>query len=178
MGKETEATYEQRQQRLSNKIIEGAKNFCDVVDTGLIFEREELVKAMDTFYLEKVDFVLCSFLSWAEDFNWIRFLRDMYPIPILLVSIIPDIEYTNTEYEGDFVQFLANGGLVGALEGSGSVTRFKRSMMKYSVGTIDQVLKETECFAKASMLRAKMLKENFGLLAQYNEVMWSTYIDP
>jgi len=46
--------------------------------------------AMDLFYSEKVDFVIVEFMSWSEDFAWIRFLRDMPEIPILFVNSVKD----------------------------------------------------------------------------------------
>ena len=178
LGEDTEATYEKRQEKTAQEIARRVSVFADVVEPGQIYEREDIIGAMDKFYMNKVDCVFASYLSWSDDFHWIRFLRDMYPIPVLFGAIIPEITYENTERESDFVQFLANGGLVGSLEGSGSAVRLKRPMLKNSAGTLFKVINDLEQFARAACLRSEMMHSNFGLLAQYNEVMWSTYVDP
>lgn len=178
MGTDTAASYPERQQRVVEGLTRSIGGFGQVVETGQIYEREDVTAAMDTFYRERVDCVFASYLSWSDDFHWIRFLRDMYPIPILFGSIEPDIDYENTWNEGDFVQFLCNGGMVGALEGSGSAARFRRPMLQYAVGSQEEVLARLRVFAQAAALRSEMRCANFGLLEFYNEVMWSTYIDP
>ena len=65
------------------KKILATMEFLDVVFPGIVYDKEEAVEAMDRFYMEKVDFVIAEFLSWSEDFAWIRFLRDM---PCLLYT--------------------------------------------------------------------------------------------
>ena len=137
MGEGTGATYPERQQKVADALIARISEYADVVPTGQIYEREDVKAAMDTFAREKVDCVFASYLSWSDDFHWIRFLRDMYPIPILFAHIVPEsIDYESTWDEGNFVQFLCNGGLVGTLQGSGSVARFNRPMLMKCAGTI------------------------------------------
>ena len=70
--------------------------------------------AMDHFYMEKVDFVIAEFLSWSEDFAWIRFLRDMPEVPILFVNVAKDhVSFRDTLDEDDFIDYLCAGTLVG-----------------------------------------------------------------
>lgn len=178
MGVGTEATYPQRQQKVIDSLYEKISVFAEVIQTGQIYEREDITAAMDTLYTQKADCVLAVYLSWSDDFHWIRFLRDMYPIPILFGLLNPTVTYRDTFYEGDFVQYLCNSGAVGALEASGSVQRLKRPMVKYVVGTMNQVVEELTHFSKAACLRSEMRKSTVGLLEYYNEVMWSTYVDP
>lgn len=69
-------TYAERKDADVKKIL-ATMEFLDVVFPGIVYDKEEAVEAMNRFYMEKVDFVIAEFLSWSEDFAWIRFLRDM-----------------------------------------------------------------------------------------------------
>jgi hypothetical protein len=62
----------------------------DVVFPGIVYEKEEAETAMKQFYDQKVDFVIAEFLSWSEDFAWIRFLRDMPQVPIIFTNVAKD----------------------------------------------------------------------------------------
>jgi len=178
MGKETPKLYEERIQSRLDIIAMKTKQFSEVVNPGQIYTRNDVKQAMDLFFYEKVDCVFAFFLSWSEDFAWIRFLRDMYPIPVFYAHVIPEITYTDTEEEDAFIEYLSTGGLVGALEGSGSIARLKRPMMYAKSGSIDEIVYELEDFAKAAAVRTNLRNCNFGLLNSFNEVMWSTYVDP
>ena len=47
------------------KSIKATMDFLDLVDPGIVYEREDAQKAMDMFYAEKVDFIYAEFLSWS-----------------------------------------------------------------------------------------------------------------
>ena len=180
LGADTpEGSYEKRKLAETDALILSMKRFCTPICPGPLYTREDLAAAMDLFQREKVDCIFALFLSWSEDFLWVRFLRDMPPIPILFASKIRDsIDFTNTESESDFVEYLSAGGLVGALEASGSVRRFDRPMLETAIGTLDELAAKAEDFCRAAMVRTKLRKSTFALMACYNEVMWSTYVDP
>lgn len=180
LGAETgSGTYENRKLIEAEEYIRELKGFCDTVYTGQIYSRSELEYAMNTFFNEKVDCVFALFLSWAEDFLWIRFLRDMAPIPILFACKTREgIPFTDTFAENDFVEFLSAGGLVGSLEASGSIKRLQRPMLETVIGTLPEIMREAKSFCMAAATRSSLRKSNLGLLASYNEVMWSTYLDP
>lgn len=172
-------TYELRKQQEAAKYIEGIAKIGEVVYTGNVYTREDLDAQMRQFEQERVDCVFALFLSWTEDFVWVRFLRDMSPVPILFAARTRDsICFTDTYAETDFVEYLCAGGLVGSLEASGSIARFDRPMMQTVLGTYDEIMARLAVFASAAAVRAALRKTNFALLASYNEVMWSTYIDP
>lgn len=178
MGKETPKTYEERIQLRLDEIKKQCSEFAVVVDPGQIYSRDDVQKAMDLFYAGKVDCVFAFFLSWSEDAAWIRFLRDMYPIPLYYAHITPAITYTNTEGENEFIEYLSTGGLVGTLEGSGSFKRFDRPMSFSGCGDLCSVMKEVKSFAYAAALRTDLRNATFALIAQYPEIMWATYCDP
>ena len=178
MGSDTPSRYEERIQKRLDDLYLKASEFADIVNPGQIYTREDINNAIDNFYREKVDCVFAFFLSWSEDFAWIRFLRDMYPIPILFAHVIPAINYTNTEEEDPFIEYLSTGALVGALEGSGSFKRFDRPMSCSICGRPEAVIKALQSFSNACRVRTILQNSTFGLLNNYNEVMWSTYIDP
>jgi len=180
LGNETaEGSYELRKEAEAAEYISSLKDFCEVVYPGPVYNREDLSKSIKMFTEQKVDSVFSLFLSWSEDFAWVRFLRDMPPVPVLFACRIRDsIDFDNTCNETDFVEFLSAGGLVGSLEASGSIARFNRPMMEIVVGHFDEIMIKARNFSSAAAVRTKLFNTNFGLLASYNEVMWSTYVDP
>jgi L-arabinose isomerase len=154
-------------------------DFADTIFPGIVYTREDIKGAMAQFIREEADMVFALFLSWSDDFAWIRFLRDMPPIPIFFAGISreePGFEDSLTEDR--FIEFLSAGGLVGLLEASGSVSRFDRPMFRRRFGNIKDIVTETEKFAQAASIRSLLRQIAFGLLPSYNEVMWSTYVDP
>lgn len=178
MGADTPSKYEERIQKRLDELCSMAEESADVVNAGQIYTRDDVRRAMDLFYNERIDCVFAFFLSWSEDFAWIRFLRDMYSIPIFYAHVMPGINYTNTEEEDPFIEYLSTGALVGALEGSGSLRRFSRPMSYSMCGRPEEVIRTLLSFAKACRIRSLLRNSTFGLLNNYNEVMWSTYIDP
>ncbi len=155
-----------------------AKDF-DVVFPGIVYEAEEVDAAIRLFFNEKVDFVLAIFLSWTEDFGWIRFLRDMPPVPVLFAHLIREsVELGDTHDEDEFCEYLCCGGLVGSLEGSGSFARWGRDMSESFAGRWEELVARARVFGAAAKTRSILRESRVGLLACYNEVMWSTYVDP
>ena len=160
------------------KQIKATMGFMDLVDPGIVYEREDAQRAMDLFYNEKVDFIYAEFLSWSEDFAWIRFLRDCPEIPILFCNVAkPRMTFETTLDEDDFVDYLCAGTLVGSLEGSGDVARTGRKNVKTIMGTREQITEKVKVFAEAARVRSILRQSNVGLMANMNEAMWSTYID-
>lgn len=150
-----------------------------IVFPGIIYEKAEIQRAMKLFYNEEVDFVIIEFLSWSEDFTWIRFLRDMYEVPIIFVNPVKrKMSFRNTNNEDDFIDFLCSGTLVGSLEAAGSVPRLKRRNVHIVMGSREEIIKEIISFSHAAKVRSVLRDTNVGLLANYNELMWSTYVDP
>jgi L-arabinose isomerase len=180
LGKDTaRGEYAARKGLEAQTIINSISAAGEIVYNGVIYEREDVKESIRSFYDEQVDCVVAIYLSWSDDFAWIRFLRDMPPVPIFFGSIIRDsIDVTDTNDEDQFVEFLSAGSLVGALEASGSVARFKRPMMETTIGSLEQVSNKVKTFANASRVKSILKESTVGLLACYNEVMWSTYVDP
>ena len=170
-------TYGERKEKVV-KEIKATMDFLDLVDPGIIYEREDAQKAMDLFYNEKVDFIYAEFLSWSEDFAWIRFLRDCPEIPIIFCNVAkPRMTFETTLDEDDFVDYLCAGTLVGSLEGSGSLKRIPRYGVKTVLGTREEITEKVRIFADAARTRTILRHSNVGLMANMNEAMWSTYID-
>ena len=66
-------TYEARKLREEKEIIGEFQEIGEIVTPGIVYEREDVTKAIDLFFTRKVDCVAAAYLSWAEDFAWIRF---------------------------------------------------------------------------------------------------------
>lgn len=110
-------TYGERKAMQVEEIL-GTLDFLDVIFPGIVYEREDAVRAMERFYLEKADFIIAEFLSWSEDFAWIRFLRDMPEVPMIFVNVAKErMAFRDTLDEDDFIEYLCSGTLVGSLEG-------------------------------------------------------------
>ena len=170
-------TYGDRKDKAVQEIM-ATMDFMDLVWPGIVYEREDAQRAMDLFYNEKVDFIYAEFLSWSEDFAWIRFLRDCPQIPILFCNVAKDrMSFETTLDEDDFVDYLCAGTLVGSLEGSGSLRRVPREGVKTVMGTREQITAKVRTFACAARARAILRDSTVGLMANMNEAMWSTYID-
>lgn len=175
----TGGTYHDRKGGEVKEIIYSLQKEIHVTFPGIIYTREEMQQAMDLFIAEKVDFVIAEFLSWAEDFGWVRFLRDMPELPVLFVNPVKEkVTFENTLDENDFIDFLCSGTLVGSLEASGSINRIGRKGIRIVMGSRKEVYDQILRFSKAAKVRNVLKQANFGLLANYNELMWSTYIDP
>ncbi|MBP5538321.1 MAG: hypothetical protein J6X69_00565 [Bacteroidales bacterium] len=170
-------TYHDRKTQVVEDI-KASMDFMDLVWPGIVYSKEDAMRAMDLFYQEKVDFIYAEFLSWSEDFAWIRFLRDCPSIPILFCNVAKDkMTFETTLDEDDFVDYLCAGTLVGSLEASGSIARTGRPMVKTVMGTRAQITEKVRVFAQASRVRSILRQSNVGLMANMNEAMWSTYID-
>lgn len=171
-------TYNERKAVDVDNIL-ASLDFLDIEFPGIVYEREDAVKAMDLFFAKKVDFVIAEFLSWAEDFAWIHFLRDMPCIPIVFANVVKErMSFVDTLDEDDFIDYLCAGTLVGSLEASGSVPRLGRGDVSVVMGSGNEVTEQIRLFAAAARARSIFRNSNIGLLANYNEAMWSTYMDP
>jgi len=172
-------TYGERKASDVEEIRQSLDDMLDIVYPGIIYEKEDIEKAILLFFAEKVDFVIAEFLSWSEDFAWIRFLRDMPDVPVLFVNPVKErMSFEDTLDEDDFIDYLRSGTLVGSLEASGSIPRTGRKHVKVVVGGRPELSEQIQSFAKVARVKNILRQSNVGLLANYNEAMWSTYIDP
>lgn len=170
-------TYHERKLKAVEAIKE-SMNFMEQVYPGIVYEREDAEKAMNMFYNEKIDFIYAEFLSWSEDFAWIRFLRDCPQIPMIFCNVAkPKMTFETTLDDDDFIDYLCAGTLVGSLEGSGSLKRVPRKNVRTVMGTREQITEKVRIFAAAAKARTILRQSNVGLMANMNEAMWSTYID-
>ena len=171
-------SYRERKEAEAAWMLADASKIADVTYTGIVWNRQDVQRAIDGFTAAKVDYVLAIFLSWAEDFAWIRFLRDMPECPILFAHRMRDeINLKDTHDDDEFAEYLCCGGLVGTLEASGDVKRLNRKMLTTFVGTWVQIMDRAVCFGRAARARALLRQSSVGLLACMNEAMWSTYVD-
>ena len=170
-------TYHERKLKVVEDIKAGM-DFLDLVDPGIVYEREDARKALNLFFNEKVDFVYAEFLSWSEDFAWIRFLRDCPDMPILFCNVAKDrMSFETTLDEDDFVDYLCAGTLVGSLEASGSLKRVPRKNVHTVMGTRKEITEKVRIYADAARTRSILRESSVGLMANMNEAMWSTYFD-
>ncbi|MEG0050264.1 MAG: hypothetical protein RR865_13985, partial [Clostridia bacterium] len=172
-------TYLERKQQEAEWMLSDAQKIADVTFTSIVFSAEDVITAMDAFIRDKVDYVMAIYLSWAEDFAWVRFLRDMPPVPILFAHRMRErIDLMDTHDDDEFTEYLCCGGLVGMQEASGNNANFHRPMLETALGTWEQILHRAQVFGNASRARALLKQSRIGLLACYNEAMWSTYVHP
>lgn len=126
-------------------------DFAEVTFPGVIYEAEDARRAIALFTREAVDCVLALYLSWAEDFMFNRFLRDMPPVPVLYAWRMRDsVSLGDTHDDDEFAEFLCCGGLVGSLEASGDVARYQRPMLEIASGTWTELLARLQGFSCAA----------------------------
>ncbi len=170
-------TYGERKEKAVQEI-KATLDFVDIVDPGIVYEREDAEKALHLFFADNVDFVYAEFLSWSEDFAWIRFLRDCPEMPVIFCNVAKQrMSFETTLDEDDFVDYLCAGTLVGSLEGSGSLKRIPRRNVRTVMGTREEITEKVRIYADAARTRSILRYSNVGLMANMNEAMWSTYID-
>ncbi len=172
-------TFLERKKAEAAWMLADCERIADVTFSGITFNTEDVKRTMDAFVAAKVDYVLTIFLSWAEDYTWIRFLRDMPPLPVLFAHRMRDqIDLKDTHDDDEFTEYLCCGGLVGTLEASGNNANYARPMLETFLGTWAQILGRADTFGNAARARAVLKDARVGLLASYNEAMWSTYVHP
>ena len=172
-------SYRERKETEAAWMVRDCAVDFDVTFPGIVWNTQDVKRAMDAFVADKVDFVLALYLSWAEDYAWIRFLRDMPPVPVLFAHRMrEEINLKDTHDDDEFTEYLCCGGLVGAQEASGDNADYGRPMLETCLGTWPQVLERARSFGNAARARALLKDARIGLLACYNEAMWSTYVHP
>jgi L-arabinose isomerase len=172
-------TYSDRQSVKTKEILDGLEGSMEIIYPDIVYEKDEMRQAINMFFTEEVDFVITEFLSWSEDFAWIRFLRDMPEVPIIFVNPVKErMTFKSSLEENDFIDFLCSGTLVGSLEAAGSIPRLNRGKVHIIMGNREEVTEEIISFSRAAKARAILHQSTVGLLASYNELMWSTYVDP
>lgn len=173
-----DGNYETRRGKFISSLTEQLSTIAECLFPGIVYDRADADNAIKFFRDNNADCVLCSFLSWSEDSTWIYFLREMYNLPLAYYLPVQDkISYKDTRDENDFIEFLAQGGLVGNLVGSGSVVRFSRQVEVIN-GSFESCRDRLDAFFRAARSRSQLRRARFGLLAGYNEIMCATYIDP
>ncbi len=172
-------TYEARKQQELKAYMDRFGAFADIVCPGVVSDPAGADAAARLFFEKEVDGVVALFLSWAEDAAWIHFLRELPPMPLLLVSVVRDsLNITDTHDENQFVEFLSAGSLVGHQVASGSFRRFDRPLSEQAIGTLNSVADQVAVFARAARTRSVLRRSTVGLMGSYNEAMWATYVDP
>ena len=172
-------SYKERKEAEAAWMLKACSEIADVTFTGITWNKNDVQRSIDAFVAAKVDYVLAIYLSWSEDFQMVRFLRDMPECPVLFCHRMRDeIHLSDTHDDDEFAEYLCCGGLVGSLEVSGDLKRFNRPMLDTYVGTWDQVMDRAKTFGLAARARTLLRQSTLGLLACMNEVMWSTYVNP
>lgn len=172
-------TYDERVRANAATNMADLEEEIDVIPSGIVYTRDAVEEAMQLFFREKVDFVMVEFMSWAEDFSWIHFLRDMPDIPMLFLNPVKEqMTFTNSMDDDDFVEFLCNTSIVGSLEASGSIRRMNRKNVKMIIGSREELNNQIRRYARAAKVRGVLSQATVGLLANYNEIMWITYTNP
>ena len=166
-------TYLLRKETEYKNYLNKIEEFADVVHCGMVYTRQQAQKANEIFNEKDVDCVVAIFMSWAEDYAWISFLKEIRDdMPLMLASVVRDeITIKNTNDENEFIDFLSAGALVGFLEASGSIKRFKREKTFIEIGTLDEISKKINVFSSAAKAKSILGKTTISLLSCYNEAM-------
>ena len=180
LGKDcASGSYVERRERFVQGVVRELSAIADCVYPGTVYLPEDADAAIATFAREKVQCVVATFLSWSEDFTWSYLLRKLSAdIPLVYyLPVMGRVPYADTRDENDFVEFLAQGGLVGSLIGSASWARQKRQIEIF-VDDFATVRPRLEAFFAAARAKDKLRRAHYGLVPGFNEIMRGTFIDP
>ena len=170
--------YSERKEKVAKELLTHF-DYAETIFPGIIYSKEDMEKAIIKMKSEDVDMIFAHFLSWADDFAWVRFLRDIGDMPIMYATIVRDkLGFENSFTEDSFIEFLTAGGLVGSLEGSGDIARLKKGQVKIVLGSKEEVMSACKEMAQICALRHELRHRSIALLPSFNEAMWSTYVDP
>ena len=170
--------YSERKEKVAKELLTHF-DYAETIFPGIIYSKEDMEKAIIQMKSEDVDMIFAHFLSWADDFAWVRFLRDIGDMPIMYATIVRDkLGFENSFTEDSFIEFLTAGGLVGSLEGSGDIARLKKGQVKIVLGSKEEVMSACKEMAQICALRHELRHRSIALLPSFNEAMWSTYVDP
>jgi L-arabinose isomerase len=180
IGKETrDGPYEARLEREARNLIDRLSTDLDIVYPGMVTSRAEVIQVIKTLVNEQVDCVITGFMSWSEDSGWMRFLRDMPEIPTLFyLPTSRDVGLEDGESSDFLVRFVTGSQLVGALQGGVSIKRMGRRFRVVVDDGSQEALRRISVFGLASKANTVLRAARIGLLQSFNEVMWSTYVDP
>ena len=172
-------SYVERRERFVQGILKQMEEIAECVFPGVIYTPEDADAALELFRREHVQCVTAAFLSWSEDFTWSHLLRKLdADLPLVYyLPVSPRVPYADTRDENDFVEFLAQGGLVGSLIGSASWARQKRQV-EVVIDDFDSARPRLQAFFAAAKARCKLRSAHFGLVPGYNTIMRGTFIDP
>ena len=93
-------TYPQRKADEIARYTAAFAGKAEVIPSGIVCTRQEAEDWAGTFLEKDVDCVIAFFLSWAEDAQWIAFLRQLHPVPLMLASVVRDrLVITDTQDE-------------------------------------------------------------------------------
>lgn len=157
------------------KIENSLAGKVNLINPGIIFDIDSAKKAMDLFCREKIDLVIVVYLTWAEDLAWLEILKNIGDTPILYWEYMSGF-YTTGQYTA--LELYHNSGIVGALQGSGSLRRFRKKfkLVIGEAGDADTIGSITS-FAKAAMVKNILKDSIMGLLPFRNDQMKSTCMD-
>ncbi|MCL5985125.1 MAG: hypothetical protein M1371_00995 [Actinobacteria bacterium] len=157
------------------RIEETLHGKVNLTNPGIVFDINGCAKAIELFKKEKVDCIIACFLTWAEDKAWIKFLVENGDIPLLYWG------YTTgffTTKQMTPLELYHNSGVVGTLQGSGSLKRFGRKF-KFVLGSPsdEAVIQEIVRFANTARVVKKINQSAIGLLPFRNDQMKATCVD-
>ncbi|MDD3743917.1 MAG: hypothetical protein PHX54_09875, partial [Lentimicrobiaceae bacterium] len=181
LGAETDGgTCEFRSRQQADELIKNLSKHFELFNEELVFDGSQVHASISCFVQNDVDLVLVVFLSWSTDAALVRLLRDMPSLPVVLYCPAKDHTVFTPErsgFEDQFIEFLCAGGLVGTLEASGSFKR-QNKLVEIVTGSIATAIKRIHVCAVAAKTSRQVSQAHFGILGDYNELMWSTYVDP
>lgn len=150
----------------------------ELVDGGLVTNKEASMEAGDRFRSADVDLVIMQLLTYATSYNMLPAVRDL-DVPVVLVNlqkkIAPDYQNTDTAtWLGELYACGAVGEMVADLERAG-----KRHAVITGVveGGDEKAQAEIEGWCKAAQVRRRFRDTNIAQIGRPYPGMMDLYID-
>jgi L-arabinose isomerase len=121
------------------------------------------------------DLTIISFQVWAEDRLLLPVIEAVRSDPLVMWCFRPSIRVPDWL---PFDELLRASGLVGTLEGLGTLNRVRPDFLWVAGAADDPKVRERlVTFARASAVCATLRRTRIGLLPGHNDQMLSTYVD-
>jgi hypothetical protein len=136
---------------------------------------ESLAACCQNLRQTQLDMVILVFQVWAEDWYIKPLLEALGELPLVIWCYQP---WQRPPRPAAFIQVLRGSGLVGTLEGMGTLRNLdKPYFFTYGSPGEARLIQDLSVFSRACAARSLLQRSRIGLLPGRNEQMQSTFVD-
>ncbi len=147
-----------------------------VVNPGIVNTREKAAGAATLFRKEKIDLLLVCYLTWGEDYLFLKIIRQLPEIPVLLWCYVPSARLPE---KFDMAELFPLSGPVAALQASSPLKKSGRNF-GFVFGSLENktAVNYILDYSQAARTAAGLKKARIGLLPSFCDQMSGTRCSP